>query len=595
MAAEPMGATESREIQKALTRYVIGEGSLLADSIRLISRSLEVLGVGDVQQPHEMHRFLKNLGFLKPGQNPFSIASRVVLDHDPAVPSLVPAHINPTDPYDVLRTDIYENIYAIDSKSTSEVDDAIGLRYDAEGREWITVYVSDATVHCPFDSRLETMTARSMTTTSYLPESVHFMLPTPIVEAATLREDRKCRTFNITFRIDDATGAIFDYSISLGWAHAMRRITYDATQAIFDSGARAPIPSVTPEWCTSDDIARLHRIHEIAKIRMRSRAERVEKRTGKSAIDSSVPDPLIKVDKATGKVLSVEDQVLGTKDARIAVAELMIAGNEACSRVAQSRKLSIPFRGTRPLSSDHLSSYESVPRPGVIEFPTLGDQSLVSRVFSTIESLSGVSRALYHHEPIQHVGLDTYDYCHSTSPLRRYPDMLVHHQLKVGLAKDAGYSFESEIQPFQMAELCQLCSTKQMESALLQDKSSYFWLLTFIKETLVGPNGDEPLECIVGCTREISGAMEEERHLRLGRRGYRFCSDVYLPRLQMVHFMYHNEESLQAGWSVFCKVAKCDPLQGILDLVPTSKRTPKTSAEDFIASTLVPGTLVGSA
>lgn len=581
LAAKPLDAQSSTNILRLLGRYATGQSPLSLEAMALLNATIQPLGIGQLEDPRNAKLLLERVGFVEPGDNLRRLVFRGELTYAEAANSVLAEHLDPQDPYDPLRQWTDEPIYAIDSASTSEVDDAIGVHYDEHGREFFTVYVSDATVHCPYDSALERLTARTLTTTSYLPEQVYFMLPRPIVEAATLRPDRPCRTFNIAFRVDESTGALHDYSVSLGWARQLRRITYDAVQELYDAKSTTAMPQ-TPSWVTSKDIEKLHRIHHMAKVRLEHRTARATNK-----IDSNLPDPLIKV-KGTN-VVSVTDQILSTKDARVAVAELMIAANEVCSRVAQAEKVPIPFRGTRLLSRDHdVAKHYFEPR-GVHMLASHVASGYAEAMFRSISALSSVTRAVYFHEPIFHSGLETNFYAHSTSPLRRYADMLVHHQLKVTVALKHGKRFEEMIPEYQMASLCSMVSLKQEQAALLQDASSRFWLLTYIWKNLLqeGKNPRRVLKCLVGCTRDIRAAPLHQQ-AALGHPGASFVSDIFIPEIQMTHTLLHSDIAACIGTTLDCVVEDIDPTLNILVLRIIQVHPYEGSNEEILRQALIP-------
>lgn len=612
LPVKALDAPSSTAILKLLGRYCVGQSSLSIEALDVLDEALRALGhPGSVEDPAQMRLLLERIGFVEPKDNLLRQVFRGELFYDHSATSVMGDHLDvPRDLYDRYRNTTSHNVYAIDSATTSEVDDAIGVHVDDQGREWFTVYVSDATVHCPFDSALERLTARSLTTTHYLPEGVYFMLPKPIVEAATLREDRPCRTFEIVFRINSDTGAVEDYSIGVGWVTQLRRITYDAVQELYDAGGNASPQPQTPAWCRKEDIRRLHRIHEIAKLRLAARM-----RMAKNHFESNLPDPLITV-RGTD-VVSVKDQILGTKDARLAVAELMIAANEVCSRIAQRAGVCIPFRGTRVLSRDHVAAVSFTEPSGTVILQTaageeqqrtpapVGGESGASSsyaaqaIFRSIAALSGVTRAIYHYEPILHTGLETTFYSHSTSPLRRYADMLLHHQLKLWIAQQHGATggggilFEEYIPSFQMASLCSMISTKQEQGALLQDLSSRYWLLSYIWSNLLKEGKEQStrlLRAFVGITRDVSAApdygrwdnaiQQQASHLTSPQQQQsRYISDVYLPELQMTEVIVHNRPDVRVGTTVSCRVRAIHPMQDILQLEVVAVE-PTESMED---------------
>jgi hypothetical protein len=628
----PMDGMSRDALLRLLGQFSLGERRLPLETLELLDYVfVERLGIfqGSLKDQHQMRALLDWIGYAKPSDNLHRIvASHQILLRPEAVKfaeEMFPGEGIEVDPYDALRENTPHNVYAIDSATTSEVDDAIGIHIDPKtGLEWITVFVSDATVYCPFDSDLEKSSARALTTTTYLPEGVYFMLPEKTVKAATLREDRPCRTFEARFRLDENTGQILDYYVTVGWCHNLRRITYDATQSLYDdkkSAERTGTPyenrilSDTPSWATVNDVAILHRIHHYARKRLE---ERMKQPRGVSA---NLPQPLVKV-KGTS-VLSVEDQILCTIDARVAVAELMIAANEVCSRVAQEIDEPIPFRGSRPLSPVHEANVEYRPPLGLLTLPSTplassssspqqlstafspsnggpaNNSSLAEAIFRDIESLRGVTRAFYSHEPVYHNGLNTANYCHSTSPLRRYADMLVHHQLKTAIGRQQDIKVQEFIPNFQMAELCQLCSDVGNRNRLMQQKSVRFWVLRHLRDNVLpkeapgfklaevqgntaGPgnsalglstgvvlqDGGYRLKCLVGQSTDISSTafIRQVQRQRGSLPRFTISSDIYIPELQLTHTVLHSNPDVRAGSVVWCKILRLDPMLDVLQL-----------------------------
>lgn len=555
--ALPYAALSERNFYVRFGRFAVGDAMLPTDVIDVFGQCCRALGLGDVEDPLVARRLLAEAQFFRAEDNLLRHLTKNSLELPEEVHDHVAAHLEVNDPFDRLRSTTQRNVYAIDSASTSEVDDAVGLEVDADGVEWITVYVSDATVHVPFDSQLEALSARRLTTTRYLPEGVFFMLPHKIVEAATLRDDKPCRSFNIRFRIDEG-GNVCDYSVGVGWCASLRRITYDAVQDLLASGSRKPMSS-SPPWLRKDDIAVIHRLAELGK----RRAAKREACNEMSFVQ--LPQPLVRVDPKTCKVLAVEDEVLCTVDARALVAEMMIAANEACSREAQHQEVTIPFRGTRPLSTVHEAARGFVPPQGVAlpggEETSAKSESFARAIVESMTTLQGVSRAVYHHEPLYHGGLVSRDYCHATSPLRRYPDMLVHHQLKALHGRKNGVNALQLIEEFQMAELCKLASDHNGEAKHLQERTRRFWVLRYLQALMAAPGGTGRLEGIVGFTQYVGMAPEAPRAEAARAR---FRSDVFIPAVQLVHVVWHDDASLGVGTAVEVEIVKLVPETDVL-------------------------------
>lgn len=590
-----LDVTSEQRILRLLSQYVLCEGSISDEALVEIQQASRMLPYGpkNLADPRQMEELLCALGYLQRGDNLHRISYGGQLRYSPEADSLVKPYMssklkrNGGDVYDAIRCHLDGPGYAIDSISTSEVDDAIGVEVDASGQEWITVYVSDATVYCPYDSALEQVTARALSTTTYIPEDVFFMLPKRIVEAATLREDRPCRTFNIHFQVDSA-GNVQHYRISIGWLKQLRRLTYDQMQDIVANDSSVQVPAVDqPVWMKDADKQILVRIFNAAKRRYQARMDRSK---GLVMLAGGLPDPYVKV--INNNEIEVHDQVLSTQEARLAVAEMMIAANEVCSKIAQENSISIPYRGTRALSSNHEAAQHFEEPHGVVKCESLDSSHLymAEAMQETIRKLNSVTRAMYHHTPLYHAGLLTSNYTHSTSPLRRYPDMLVHHQLKVWLYEQNKHKVSKKvlfmdqfIPEYAMATHCAAISLAQEKAALLQDKSTRFWILRYIEKMAVKK---KVFLCLVGETKNVSGCPEYSRELidfeaavsAVSPRGnplpasagqkpqFLYVSQLFIPDVQITHTLQHSCSSVKVGAVVECSVKNVWATQGVLEM-----------------------------
>lgn len=623
LPAKMLDPVSEQRIFRLLAKYASCEGVLSIESLKELDAVMSFLPGAPkcLSDPRQMEMLLYALGYAEPGENLHRISFSGKLKYSPEAEELVGEYVNDIvqhdggDAYDVIR-EVHDGPgYAIDSATTSEVDDAIGVEVSPTGEEWFTVYVSDATVYCPYDSGLEHVTARALATTTYLPESVFFMLPKAVVEAATLREDRPCRTFNIRFQVD-ASGNIQNYSVHVGWLNKLRRLTYEQMQNLveeekFPSNASQDKLNVEtenlatpPAWLRESDVQSLERIYRAARCRFETRMK-ASLAKGSKPIDSGLPDPYIKVDGT--KVVSLKDQILSTQEARLAVAEMMIAANEVCSRIAQDHGIPIPFRGTRCLSSNHEAAQYFKEPQGVVKMNSVdsSEHFQAESMQETLRALSGVTRAVYHPSPLYHAGLATSHYTHSTSPLRRYPDMLVHHQLKVWLyttkegqlkrKKSSKPFFEQLIPEYTMTTHCVNISKKQELSALLQDKSSRYWILRYMEQQVLQARKagkEKKYLCFIGETKNVSASPEYNRfhtsfeetvkaltkpHYDLydprwkqGKVKYAFVSQIYLPEVQLTHTIYHNCSVAKVGVVIECRVHCLEPVQGALELELTA-------------------------
>lgn len=646
-----MDPVSEQRIFRLLAQYACCENQLSVESLTELQNVLAFLpgAPTNIEDPRQMEILLYALGYSECGDNFHRIAYAGQLHYSPEANTLLSPYLSAELQRD--GGDVYDSIrvwhatspgYAIDSATTSEVDDAIGVDVNpTTGEEWFSVFVADATVYCPYDSGLEQVTARALATTTYLPEGVFFMLPKPIVEAATLREDKPCRTFTIQFQIDPSSGELKNYSIDVGWLQQLRRITYEQVEPIISSPPSSSFDSLgngkegvkdikeqenkrgvtnvsdaaQPFWLKEHDKMALRRIYAAAKLRFSSRMQNAISKDRKP-IDGGLPDPYIKVHGTD--VIAVKDQILSTQAARLAVAEMMIAANEVCSRIAEANGIPIPFRGTRPLSSYHEAAQYFEEPQGVTKLKSLDASQLfiAEAMQGTLRQLTSVTRAMYYPSPVYHSGLLTSHYTHSTSPLRRYPDMLVHHQLKVWLYHQRQHKvfqlqqnrkkvtkkpfLDQFIPEYTMSNHCINASLKQERSALLQDKSSRYWILRYMENLWLQskqetpdvyqgqPRKEKTFLCYVGETKNVSASPEYDRfhctfdeavsiisakqHGKYSKRWnqekleFSYISHIYIPEVQLTHTLHHHSSEVKVGAVIECRIKKLCPVQGVLEM-----------------------------
>eukprot|EP00760_Papus_ankaliazontas_P008688 PhM_4_TR13911/c0_g1_i1/m.39860/K01147/rnb; exoribonuclease II len=493
-----------------------------------------------------------------------------------------------TDPWATLRETVPYSVYAIDSASTSEVDDAIGIHTDDKGVEWITVYVADATNYCPIDSELDRVSGQRLGTTTYLSEHVFFMLPRKMVEASTLHPERPCKSFHARFRFDEKGGVVLgenEYTVGVSICNDVKRITYDVCQDIVSGGTS--IPSSCPSWMTENDIKNIRRLNELRLVRKQHRTKQWGARSfaiPKPRMYVSNINVLTKPSSSTEnddhkiKIDFMGDESLHLRDAYSLVAEMMIAANEVCSRVAIDNKIKIPFRGTRPLSNRHDVDGDgdaAVLPPGMrLHAKSMPSDSLefCQAVFDDSQALRGVTRAFYSHEPMYHAGLATNFYSHATSPIRRYADMLLHHQLKIYIAQRAGLDLTSSPSTSHlhlrdellMAEDCRRASEQQNRSKMLQMNTDRFWVLTHLRNQIQSSSIEEENKKLIRAVVAYNYDITACAMLRNSRA--RFAAQVYLPDLVITTTMFHDVADLTSGEIIMAEVDELVPVCGILRL-----------------------------
>ena len=325
-----------------------------------------------------------------------------------------------------------EIIFTIDGEDTKDIDDAISLKKHLDYYT-LSVHIADVSYYVIKDSPLD-QDAFKRGTSSYLADSVIPMLPHKLsngicsLNPNVLRLTLTCE-MNIDFK-----GNVMKYDIYPSYIKSCKKMTYTKVNDILMNNI------VDEEYLPYKDI--LIEMNELAKI-LRKNKER------RGYIDFQLDEAKLICDKE-GKCIDVKKREM--QDGERLIEDFMIAANETVAThifnmnlpfiyrihgepkhekiedfihlVSQmGYKIIGKFKEIRPTSMQKmLSQVKDKP-----EFPILSDILLRS-----------MQKAVYSKENIGHFGLGSTCYTHFTSPIRRYPDLIVHRLLRT-------YLFENKI------------------------------------------------------------------------------------------------------------------------------------------------------
>jgi ribonuclease R len=320
--------------------------------------------------------------------------------------------------------------FTIDPITASDFDDAISAEPLESGSTRVWVHIADVTAHVPEESLLD-REARRRGTSVYVPGAVEPMLPHALSsDACSLRAgvDRRAVTVELELRGAELVRASFYRSLirSDEW------LDYDRVDRIFAGQEPAGEPWGEP----------LRAARAAAAVLQRKREQR-----GALVIDSMEPEVTF---DAHGNVSEIRARVQ-TESHRL-VEHLMIAANEAVAGLLEQRGVPGLYRVHEPPDpesverlADQLASL-GVPTPALPK-PMSAAQAteLVGAISRKVEEhvrrtghgrlalgslvLRSLKQAYYSPRNIGHAGLRSSSYCHFTSPIRRYPDIVCHRAL----------------------------------------------------------------------------------------------------------------------------------------------------------------------
>ena len=355
-------------------------------------------------------------------------------------------------PYSVEEADLQNRadyrdwpIITIDGSDTKDIDDAVSLRLLSNGYFELGVHIADVSHYVSPGSALD-MDARARGTSIYLADRVIPMLPHRLSNGICSLNPNEDRLALSCIMEINRQGDVINHRIEQTVICSHRRFTYDEVADILENGGE----DQWPQYLSDMNI--------LAVILQK-------KRTARGALEFNFNEAKVIVDE-NGFPTAIETRQSNAATALIE--EFMIVCNETVAEHCKDE----PFvfrthEGPDPDKLYQLSAYAQnlgynlpVSEKGA---SVKALQKLLTDVQGTNEEaalgpviLRSLKQARYTAENIGHFGLASKYYCHFTSPIRRYPDLLVHRALKTGLKKR------------NLSDLCAHCSETERNAETLE-------------------------------------------------------------------------------------------------------------------------------
>ncbi len=317
-----------------------------------------------------------------------------------------------------------ETIFTIDGEDAKDFDDAVSIEF-INGFYHLGVHIADVSHYvkkdCPIDKE-----AFLRGTSTYFPESVIPMLPERLCnDLCSLKEGEERLTISVLIKLDK-NGKVIDREITPSVIKSKARLTYTEVQAILDGNEKV--------------IKRRKNIYE--KILLMNQLATIleNKREINGSIDLDVNESQILVDEK-GKITVKSAE---KNQARNLIEQFMILANCIVAEYIYYAELPFIYRVHTNPSEEKLNKFYAFldglgvkykrNKNGVypIDFQRILKQEQNSANFTLINRvmLRSMQKAEYSPKCLGHFGLSEKHYCHFTSPIRRYPDLVVHRILK---------------------------------------------------------------------------------------------------------------------------------------------------------------------
>ncbi len=342
-------------------------------------------------------------------------------------------------------------LVTIDGADARDFDDAVFAEPHGDGFR-VMVAIADVAEYVQPGQPLDTE-AEKRGTSVYFPDRVIPMLPEALSNglcSLNPQLDRLCMVCEMRI---DASGKVLSSRFREALMRSHARLTYDQVQRIMEAGdpeLRKRFDHVMPN---------LQALYSVFRLLLRRRERR-------GALDFDSQQAYFEFD-TKGQVANIRLQE--RHDAHRLIEELMVAANVEAAKFVGRGKLPMLYRVHEPPPADKLESLEEFLRfsgvqvkwsdkPDPRQYADIQNKLVGKPNESLVNAqlLRSLSMAVYQPENLGHFGLALEHYAHFTSPIRRYPDLLLHRAIKHLIRKGEPGRFHYGVS--RMEELGRHCS-----------------------------------------------------------------------------------------------------------------------------------------
>jgi ribonuclease R len=446
-------------------------------------------------------------------------------------------------------------IVTIDPATAQDFDDGISLSRDEKTGHWhLGVHIADVGHFAPSGSALD-REARRRGTSVYLPQKVIPMFPELISNGLASLQQGKRRYVKSVFIEFTPEGERVHSHFANAVIKVKRRFAYEQVMAIFSGKKKA----VKPQAAVPEEIhSLLMRMRELALI-LRDRRFR------RGALELDMPEVELDYDdagKVTGAHFAVHDL------SHQVIEEFMLAANEAVA--THFTELGVAFlRRVHPAPDEFkLKAFAEFVQTLGYDLRKATDRFSLQRILAKSAGkpeqhavhyalLRSLKQAVYSPYEEEHYALASKDYCHFTSPIRRYPDLTVHRQLDQWL-RDGRVGGDV----VELAGIGEHCSRMERRADAAERELIKLRLLDYLSGRV-----GEQFDAIITGVAEYGFFAQAERLPVEGRVHISTLSDDYYVFDESAHTLEgrRTKKRYRLGDKVPVEVVRVDPVRRQVD------------------------------
>ena len=332
----------------------------------------------------------------------------------------------------------------IDGENAKDFDDALSLQILSPNRVRLYVHISDVSFYVPFGSELD-KEALKRGTSCYLADNVIPMLPFALSnELCSLKAGQNRLALTAEIEVDWENGKIINTKFYRSIIRVDRRFTYTKAEESLNHPQADSLAAKLQELSEKEkyfETAFLAALWKLAK------AQR-QRRKASGRIDLNLPEPAFHFGSSEQiKSITYKERLKSS----ILIEECMLSANTGAAAFLQKKKIPGLYRNHEPIEAGKLEVLNSFCSSSNLPV-VLKDNSCtaVSAALDTVNAhlgpknlprlfqimlLRSFAKAFYGPASLGHWGLGFSSYCHFTSPIRRYPDLIIHRLLLSAIEK----------------------------------------------------------------------------------------------------------------------------------------------------------------
>lgn len=444
--------------------------------------------------------------------------------------------------------------FTIDPADAKDFDDALSFRVLPNGHYEIGVHIADVTHYVQPDTIID-REAQKRATSVYLVDRVVPMLPEHLCNGiCSLRPDEEKLAFSVIFHMDD-DAKVISSKIARTVIKSNRRFAYEEAQQVIETGL-------------GDCVEAIRKLNELAKIMRRQRYENGSVEFDRAEVKFHIDD--------NGKPLGVFFKV--AKDANKLIEEFMLLANRTVATFVgkpkdKKKPKAFVYRVHDVPDPTRLADLSTIARAFGYKVKASGTPKEINRSINKMLSdvkgrgeenylatlaIRSMAKAVYTTDNIGHYGLGFDYYTHFTSPIRRYPDMMVHRLLERYMAGGRSVNLQK------LEDQCKHSSDMEQTAAMAERSSIKYKQVEYMQEHI-----GETYSGIISGVTEWGLYIELNDNLCEGLVPMRDLADDYYDFDEKNHCLvgrrYNHRYRL--GDNVDIKVARADLEKKQLDFV----------------------------